>query len=50
MSDLLNTRLNQTIELLLDRLHQEYNGESVDYKDYTVYTGTTGMSVVMIQS
>jgi len=35
-------RLSREITQFFQRLEREYNKSTIDYRDYTVYTGTTG--------
>jgi len=37
-----SSRLSHEISRFVQRLEREYNESTIDYRDYTVYTGTAG--------
>lgn len=50
MYDAFASQLQQNILRLLSCLEAEYNESTIDSKDYTIYTGTTGMSMFYVYS
>jgi len=42
MHDEFCSRLRHEISRFVQRLEREYNEATIDYRDYTVYTGTAG--------
>jgi len=40
------SRLRHEISRFVQRLEREYNEGAIDYRDYTVYTGTAGWLIL----
>jgi lantibiotic modifying enzyme len=46
VTDEIASQLRRHISRLVQRLETEYNESSIDYRDYTVYTGTSGVGLL----